>query len=33
MVSSETLVISITALGDLNGLEPVTRSAALRSAT
>ena len=28
MVSSETLVISITALGDLNGLEPVLRSGA-----
>ncbi|TWP45447.1 thiamine-phosphate kinase [Lentzea tibetensis] len=29
MVSSPTLVISITALGDMNGLEPVTRSGAL----
>jgi thiamine-monophosphate kinase len=28
MVSSATLVISITALGDMNGLEPVTRSGA-----
>ena len=29
MVSSATLVISITAMGDMNGLEPVTRSGAL----
>ena len=29
MVSSATLVISITAMGDMNGLEPITRSGAL----